>query len=79
MSINKPIAKPSNNQAVFLRRLVVWVIFIFADVLHGTARIFWLEPLIGDVKARQNFCIHRIGNYFGDRLNADICLIKIDF
>jgi len=53
MSINKPIAKPSNHQAVLLRGLVVWVIFMFAEVLHGTARILWLEPLIGDVKARQ--------------------------
>ena len=53
MSINKPIAKPSNHQSVFLRGLVVWVMFIFAEVLHGTARILWLEPLIGDVKARQ--------------------------
>lgn len=53
MSINKPIAKPSNHQAVLLRGLVVWVMFMFAEVLHGTARILWLEPLIGDVKARQ--------------------------
>jgi hypothetical protein len=53
MDINKPIAKPSNHQAVFLRGLVVWVIFMLAEVLHGTARILWLEPLIGDVKARQ--------------------------
>jgi hypothetical protein len=53
MSINKPIAKPSNHQAVLLRGLIVWVIFMYAEVLHGTARILWLEPLIGDVKARQ--------------------------
>jgi hypothetical protein len=53
MSINKPIAKLSNHQAVFLRGLVVWVIFMFAEVLHGAARILWLEPLIGDIKARQ--------------------------
>lgn len=53
MSINKPIAKPSNHQAVLLRGLVVWVMFMLAEVLHGTARILWLEPLIGDVKARQ--------------------------
>jgi apolipoprotein N-acyltransferase len=53
MSINKPISKPSNHQTVFLRGLVVWVIFMLAEVLHGTARILWLEPLIGDVKARQ--------------------------
>jgi hypothetical protein len=53
MSINKPIAKLSNHQAVLLRGLMVWVMFIFAEVLHGTARILWLEPLIGDIQARQ--------------------------
>jgi hypothetical protein len=53
MDINKPINKSSNRQAVFLRGIIVWVVFMFAEVLHGTARILWLEPLIGDVKARQ--------------------------
>jgi hypothetical protein len=53
MSINKPIVKPSHHQAVILRGLMVWVMFMFAEVLHGTARVFWLEPLIGDIKARQ--------------------------
>lgn len=53
MSINKPIAKASNHQAVLLRGLIVWVIFMLAEVLHGTARILWLEPLIGDAQARQ--------------------------
>jgi hypothetical protein len=53
MPINKPIAKPSNHQAVLLRGLVVWVLFMSAEVLHGTARILWLEPLTGDLKARQ--------------------------
>ena len=38
---------------VFLRGLVVWIVIIFAEVLHGTARVVWLEPLVGDFKARQ--------------------------
>jgi hypothetical protein len=53
MSSNKLIAKPSNDWAVRLRSLTVWVVFMFAEILHGTVRVFWLEPLIGDIKARQ--------------------------
>jgi hypothetical protein len=53
MDINQSIAQSSNRQSVYLRGLFVWVMFMSAEVLHGTARILWLEPLIGDVKARQ--------------------------
>jgi hypothetical protein len=53
MSSDKLIAKPSNDRAVLLRGLTVWVVFMFAEVLHGTARVLWLEPLIGDIEARQ--------------------------
>jgi apolipoprotein N-acyltransferase len=53
MPINKLIAEPSNHQTVIIRGLMVWIMFMFAEVLHGTARVLWLEPLIGDVKARQ--------------------------
>lgn len=53
MSSDRSIAKPSNDRAVLLKGLTVWVMFMFAEVLHGTVRVFWLEPLIGDIKARQ--------------------------
>jgi hypothetical protein len=53
MDINQSIAQSSNRQSVYLRGLFVWVMLMSAEVLHGTARILWLEPLIGDVKARQ--------------------------
>jgi hypothetical protein len=38
---------------VFLRSLVVWLVIILAEVLHGIARTVWLSPLVGDFKARQ--------------------------
>ncbi len=36
-----------------LRGLLVWVIIMVAEVLHGTARVAFLEPSIGDFRARQ--------------------------
>jgi hypothetical protein len=38
---------------VFLRGLVVWLVIMFAEALHGTARRVLLEPYVGDFKARQ--------------------------
>lgn len=38
---------------VFSRGLVVWVIIILVESLHGVARGLVLEPLIGDFRARQ--------------------------
>lgn len=35
------------------RGLVVWLVIIFAESLHGTARVMLLEPYVGDVRARQ--------------------------
>jgi hypothetical protein len=49
MQINPSIP----NLTVFLRGLVVWAIITIAEVLHGTARVVWLEPLVGNFKARQ--------------------------
>lgn len=36
-----------------LRGLMVWLVIIAMEFLHGTARIVWLEPLVGDFRARQ--------------------------
>ena len=41
------------NFPVFWRGFAVWLMIIFAEFLHGTARIMLLEPLIGDFRARQ--------------------------
>lgn len=47
-------AKTTTNTYGYLARgLVIWVVIIFAESLHGTARELWLKPLVGDFRARQ--------------------------
>ncbi len=36
-----------------LRGLEVWLVIICAEILHGTARVVFLQPLTGDFRARQ--------------------------
>ena len=36
-----------------VRTLVVWVVLMLAEIVHGTLREFYLKPLIGDFRARQ--------------------------
>lgn len=38
---------------VLARGFVVWLLIIFAETIHGTARRLLLEPLLGDFTARQ--------------------------
>lgn len=38
---------------IFVRGIVVWLVFILAESLNGTVRIFWLVPSLGDVRAEQ--------------------------
>lgn len=38
---------------VYLRSLAVWCLLMFTEMLHGTARIFLLVPVMGDFPARQ--------------------------
>jgi hypothetical protein len=38
---------------VFLRGLVVWVIIVLAEFVHGAARGVLLEPYVGGFRARQ--------------------------
>ncbi|MFN8750096.1 MAG: hypothetical protein ACK5ZE_21125, partial [Pseudanabaena sp.] len=38
---------------IILKSILVWLVFIFAESLNGTARIFWLIPLLGDSLAHQ--------------------------
>jgi hypothetical protein len=35
------------------RGLVVWMVIILAESLHGAARVAWLQPMVGDFRARQ--------------------------
>ncbi len=38
---------------MLLRSLLVWLAIIALETLHGIARVAWLEPLVGDFRARQ--------------------------
>lgn len=38
---------------VALRGIVIWVIVILAEMLHGIARASFLAPYVGDFRARQ--------------------------
>ncbi len=40
-------------KAVTLRAVVVWVMFILAEILNGVLRTLFLEPAVGDFRARQ--------------------------
>ena len=35
------------------RGIAVWLVLIFAEILHGAARRIILEPYVGDLRARQ--------------------------
>lgn len=38
---------------ILWRGAAVWLVIIFAEFLHGILRILFLEPLVGDFRARQ--------------------------
>jgi hypothetical protein len=38
---------------IFVRSLVVWLVFILLESLNGAVRIFWLVPSLGDSRAQQ--------------------------
>jgi len=38
---------------LFLRGVVVWLCIISVETVHGVARTMFLEPAVGDVRARQ--------------------------
>ncbi|MBD2189498.1 hypothetical protein [Pseudanabaena mucicola] len=38
---------------IILKSILVWLVFILAESLNGTARIFWLIPLLGESLAHQ--------------------------
>jgi hypothetical protein len=37
----------------FVRSLAVWLVIIASETLHGIARTLWVQPLLGDMRARQ--------------------------
>ncbi len=36
-----------------VRSLAVWLVIIASETLHGIARTLWVQPLLGDMRARQ--------------------------
>ena len=38
---------------ILLRGIAVWVVIILAETVHGVARTLFLEPRVGDFRARQ--------------------------
>jgi hypothetical protein len=38
---------------IFLRGIVVWLVFIIAESLNGTIRILWLVPSLGELRSHQ--------------------------
>jgi hypothetical protein len=41
------------NSKILCRGLIVWLIIIVAESVHGILRVLLLEPLVGDFRARQ--------------------------
>lgn len=56
---------------IVLRSIAVWLVLILAEALHGIARVTWLEPIVGDLRARQ------IGVFTGAMLILSIALLFI--
>ena len=42
-----------NTSQIFVRALLVWLVIIAAESIHGTLRILLLEPELGPVRSRQ--------------------------
>jgi hypothetical protein len=38
---------------IFVKSIVVWLVFILLESLNGAIRIFWLVPSLGDSRAQQ--------------------------
>jgi hypothetical protein len=43
----------SENLRMIYRGLAVWLLIVGAESLHGTARVIFLQPVLGDFRARQ--------------------------
>ena len=56
---------------IFLRSIIVWLVFIIAESLNGTVRNFWLIPTLGD------FWAHQISFVMGSILVVAIATIFV--
>ncbi len=61
----------SSVSRMLLRGLVVWIVLIGAEFLHGIARAIWLVPVVGDSRSRQ------IGVFTGSIINPTISALLI--
>jgi len=43
----------SNGASIYIRGLIVWLVIIIGETVHGIARTILLEPRVGDLRARQ--------------------------
>lgn len=43
----------AENIRMIGRGFAVWLVIIAAEILHGAIRVMFLEPLVGDFRARQ--------------------------
>lgn len=41
------------RSGVFVRGIAVWTMIILLETVHGTIRVLFIEPLAGDLRARQ--------------------------
>jgi hypothetical protein len=39
--------------AILYKSFLVWILIIFAEIIHGIARVALLQPYVGDFRARQ--------------------------
>jgi hypothetical protein len=56
---------------VVVRAILVWLLIILVETIHGIARRLFLEPLVGDLRARQ------IGVLIGSLLILTIAILTI--
>ncbi|MBD2214665.1 hypothetical protein H6G27_33175 [Nostoc linckia FACHB-104] len=56
---------------VFLKSIIVWLVFILAESVNGTVRTLWLVPALGD------FWAHQISFFTGSILVVAIATIFV--
>lgn len=47
------MAQQAGGRKAFLQALVVWIVLIVAEILHGIARGIFLVPLVGEFRSNQ--------------------------
>jgi hypothetical protein len=63
----------ANEKTHWSRAIVIWLLLMAAEFIHGTIRTLWLSPAIGDFRARQ------IGVFTGSILMLTIVFFCINW